>query len=82
MKMKIEMIGKKDDKKIDKWEVDSAVSTLLEAEKIKQNPKLMELVAKQLKEKKMQVESLEDLLNKRQKIDDGEFEDDEEDEEE
>lgn len=38
---------------IDEWEVTSAVDTLVRAEEIKQNPKLMKLVREKIKKKKI-----------------------------
>lgn len=54
-------------KKIDgfeQYEIDSAARTLLEAEEIKMNPKLMKHVLKQLAKKKKAISSLDELRAK------------------
>ena len=51
--------GKK--KGIDKWEVDSAVESLLRAEEIKANKPLMKEVMKKLDGKKTAISSLQEL---------------------
>jgi hypothetical protein len=48
-------------KKIEEYEIDDAVRTLLQAEEIKQKPELMKLVSKKLQAKKKAINSLADL---------------------
>lgn len=55
----------KDDKKPDKWEIENAADTLMKAEQIKTDKRLMPHVHKHLHEKKKQViRSIEELKQK------------------
>jgi len=55
-------------KKIEDYEVDSAMEALLRAEEIKGNPEMMALVQKKLASKKQAITSLEDLKAAKGKI--------------
>ena len=69
--MRDEAMPVKDDgkkKKIESYEIDSAVDALMRAEEIKGNSALMALVQKKLASKKKAITSLEDLRAAKQKI--------------
>lgn len=49
------------DHKYDDWAVKSAMETLMRAEEIKQDPKMMKLVSAHLKKQKKAIRSIEDI---------------------
>ena len=56
---------KEKDKEMDDWEIKDSADTLLKAEVIKNNPKLMKKISKLFKEKKRAINSIEDLRKRR-----------------
>lgn len=57
-----------DGKAIDSWRIDSAITTLQEAEEIKRNKKLMKALKPKLAKKKKAIESLSDLMGVRDRL--------------
>lgn len=62
------MASEKKSKTPDKYEIDNAMRTLLDAEEIKQNPHMMKHVSKHIKKKKKAIESIDDLRKKAEKM--------------
>lgn len=61
-------------KKMDEWEIDSAMDTLVRAEEIKKDKKLMKAIYPKMKKKISSIEELKELYN--DKMMDSEEEDD------
>lgn len=55
---------KEEETKYDKYAVECAARTLMEAEEIKQDPKMMKLVQAHMTKKKKAITSIQDLRNK------------------
>lgn len=67
---------KNESKKIDDYEVNSAMETLMRAEEIKKDPELMKLVQKKAGSKMKSIKSVQDLRDLGNDMDDDEDEDD------
>lgn len=61
-----------DDSKYDEWAVKSAAETLVRAEEIKQDSKMMKLVSKHITKQKKAIDSIEDLRERYQEVKDDE----------
>lgn len=59
-------------KKYDDWEIKSAHRTLVEAEEIKKNPKLMGLVKKHNQKEAKAIETIDDLYVRAKELEDEE----------
>lgn len=59
--MKITVATGTEKKKIEKWEVEDAMRTLMRAREIRLNPELMALVQKEAKKQKAAIKSIADL---------------------
>ena len=71
MKKQLEPVGLKDEGKGDKpqqYEIEDAANTLMRAEEIKRNKKLMPHVHRHLKKKKHIISSISELRASRQKM--------------
>ncbi len=68
--MKGEIAMKED--KYDKYSVECAARTLMDAEEIKQDGKMMKLVSKHLKKKKKVIDSIDDLRDRYKEMEDDE----------
>lgn len=68
----------KEDNKYDKWCIEDAARSLERAEEIKQDPKMMKLVAKELKKKlkatKKSIASIQDLKDASAEMDKEDYE--------
>lgn len=60
------------DGKYDEWAVEDAARTLIRAEEIKQDSKMMKLVSKQIKKQKKAINSIDDLRDRYQEVKDDE----------
>lgn len=70
LKHKSDKVDQVDDdgKPIDSWRIDSAINTLQEAEEIKKNKALMAAIQPKLAKKREAIESISDLVEKRDKL--------------
>lgn len=80
--MKMDMATAEKENKYDKYAVECAAKTLMEAEEIKKDPKMMALVGKELDKKKAHIGSIQDLRDKAAEMDSEDSKDDKEDSEE
>lgn len=60
-----------EDSKYDRWAVDNACRTLMDAEEIKQDPKMMKLVKPMIDKKAKTITSLQDLKDHANSMDHG-----------